>query len=370
MRPFTRLHGLDATRGCAAVAVMLSHYPLSLFGQRWFPTADLAVDLFYCLSGVVLWLHFSPRLNQGMGPGRFLLERLIRVYPLYLVALGLGALAIWLELRAHVAHIDLAKAIWQGLLLWPYQGHSDLLLGRHVIHDEIFPLNGVCWSLFFELIAGFSLFLWRHVKSWKGMVLPLLVLMFLWTRWSAWTQTPMAGGWEWGNVHMGLPRALFSFGMGVMLCRLWQAGATPRWLTRGVPQAGMVILMTLLLWTPYQWFRHSGHLVTPATLLVIPTLVLLNMHTSASSTRPFTWLGEISYPIYLLHVPTYLLIEQLGRLTLGAPQGALATVILAVASTLLLSRWLLPRIDLPMRTWLKRTLLRDAAPSLSPQGQR
>jgi|GEM_PF-1663187 len=358
MRPTSRLGGLDASRGCAAVAVMLSHYPLSLFGQRWFPTADLAVDLFYCLSGVVLWLHFAPRLAQGMGPKRFMLERLIRVYPLYLVALSLGALAIWVEQQAHVARIDLAEAFWHALLLWPYQGHSDLLLGKHVLHDEIFPLNGVCWSLYFELIAGCSLFLWRHIRSWRGMVVPLLILMFLWTRWSAWTQTPMAGGWDWSNAHMGLPRALFSFGMGVMICRLWQAGATPAWLRRGVPQVGMVALMALLMWTPYQWFRHSGHLVTLATLLIIPTLVLLNMHTPESSSRPFAWLGNISYPIYLLHVPVYLLIEQLGHLALGVPYGAWGTVALAVASTALLSRWLLPHVDLPARNWLKRTLLK------------
>lgn len=364
-QPTSRRHSLDALRGFAALAVMLSHYPLTLFGQRWFPTADLAVDLFYCLSGVVLWMHFGPKLSQGMGLRQLMAERLIRVYPLYFIGLVLGLVATALAVHQPGGHIDLGNAFWRGLLLWPVAQHSDVNLGGHLLHDEVFPLNPPCWSLFFELLAGASLVLWRRLPGWKAMVLPLLLLLAVWAKWSSFTATAMASGWSVDTVHMGAPRALFSFGMGVMLCRCWQAGDTPHWMRRGLAPSTAIVAMGLLMWTPYSWFRMSSHLVVPATALLIPLLVGLVMQRSALRSPTLQWLGQISYPIYVLHTPLYLLIEFIAQQA-GQHAGSPWITCLSVAGTLLAAHLVQHHVDAPVRRWLKLARRRPQASHAEP----
>jgi hypothetical protein len=97
-REFTTLDGM---RGIAALAVVTRHAPLyfesvSIFVQSPMAKAPiavgpffesyLAVDFFFALSGFVLAHAYGHRLATGMSPGRFMAIRLIRLYPLYVVA--------------------------------------------------------------------------------------------------------------------------------------------------------------------------------------------------------------------------------------------------------------------------------------------
>src|ERR1700755_49340 len=83
---------LDGLRGVAAIAVMTRHLPqflgaVSYHGRAGVllgptPKSYLAVDFFFVLSGFVLAHAYQARLQAGMGPGRFLLMRVIRRWPL------------------------------------------------------------------------------------------------------------------------------------------------------------------------------------------------------------------------------------------------------------------------------------------------
>jgi peptidoglycan/LPS O-acetylase OafA/YrhL len=74
---------LDGMRGVAAIAVVMFH-AASFFGALRPPSAYLAVDFFFALSGFVLGYAYDRRLAGGMSAVNFMLRRLIRLYPLYI----------------------------------------------------------------------------------------------------------------------------------------------------------------------------------------------------------------------------------------------------------------------------------------------
>jgi peptidoglycan/LPS O-acetylase OafA/YrhL len=109
-------------RGAAALMVVLLHIPM-IGGQQVKPgTAYLAVDLFFLLSGVVIAHAYGPRLNGGLTPKDFLIARLVRLYPMYAIGLGLGLLAVaaqWLSTDATPSILRLSLAVVTGLLFLP-----------------------------------------------------------------------------------------------------------------------------------------------------------------------------------------------------------------------------------------------------------
>ena len=78
---------LDGMRGAAAIAVALFHFRVDLA-----PNAYLAVDFFFALSGFVLAKAYTERLRQVASVGRFMMTRVVRLYPMVLVGSALGLL--------------------------------------------------------------------------------------------------------------------------------------------------------------------------------------------------------------------------------------------------------------------------------------
>jgi peptidoglycan/LPS O-acetylase OafA/YrhL len=75
---FVTLHGI---RGVAALAVVAWHEP-ELPCPTFQPGSGyLAVDLFFVLSGLVLAHAYDARFARGLSAGRFMIGRLIRLYP-------------------------------------------------------------------------------------------------------------------------------------------------------------------------------------------------------------------------------------------------------------------------------------------------
>lgn len=84
---------LNGLRGIAATAVASMHffyYTVPLHPAIVAP----AVDFFFVLSGFVIAHSYGDQLVGSLSVGRFMLARAIRLYPLYLLGLLMGAAAI------------------------------------------------------------------------------------------------------------------------------------------------------------------------------------------------------------------------------------------------------------------------------------
>ena len=114
-------HTLDGLRGVAALLVVSRHAGPLGAGVS-FPESFLAVDLFFLLSGFVIAYAYDGRLARPGFAGQFLGIRLIRLYPLYLLGIAVGACYRLGSVLGHTEGLTagrLGAAVLAGVLLWP-----------------------------------------------------------------------------------------------------------------------------------------------------------------------------------------------------------------------------------------------------------
>ena len=129
----------------AALLVMLYH--LSKYGpDAWVRFSfDMEVlgpllDMFFIISGFLIWVHYSPRLNSAADYRSFLLRRFARLYPLHLLTLACFCL-VWLGVSiAGISANMTAHYTWPELL-------RHLLLVNAWGGSEVLTFNYVSWSV-------------------------------------------------------------------------------------------------------------------------------------------------------------------------------------------------------------------------------
>lgn len=350
----TYFYLLDAIRGAAALIVLVRH--TSYFFGWALPMSHLAVDLFFMLSGVVIANAYEARLQAGLPPGRFMLIRLIRLYPFYLLGSVLGLVPVL------AARSGLATQGVQGDLSWTLSAAALML--PTLSGADLYPLDTPAWSLFFELVA--NLFYALILRSLSGRLLLILMLLCAAGLALVLGVTPghsLHGGFSPATMAVGAFRVGFSFFAGVALYRHGRiarnaAGSTgPGARARAVVLVGGAVVM--LAASPPAPLRAIYELV--AVTMLFPLLIGLAMRCplSGSDARRAAVLGTLSYPVYVLHVPVARTLN--GVLSKGlhvpvehwAPYAGLAFLALFLPACLLADRW----YDGPVRARLGGLLL-------------
>lgn len=345
-------HLLDGLRGIAALIVMWRH--TGYFWGGWtIPQSYLAVDLFFVLSGVVVANAYEARLRGGLAPARFALQRLIRLYPLYLLGSLLGLIpvaAALLGLLPSALATPLPLVLLAAALLLPL-----------VSEPNLFPLNSPAWSLFFELGANLAYAaVLRYLGSALLAAIMLVSALGLALALQADPERGLHGGYSPATLHLGLWRVGYGFFAGVALLRYFNSGSraplrrgTRAWLCGALVLA---CLLAVLLARPSAALRPWFDLA--AVTVAFPLLIYLAMgcRLAGRAARACALLGAISYPLYVLHVPLGRLVNgALGQLLPGAPPPVMAVAGLVFMSVLLPLCWLLDqRFDAPLRRWLRR----------------
>ena len=335
---------LDGLRGVAAFAVILDHVPGGALGDL-LPGRYLAVDFFFVLSGFVLAHAYGRRLEQGWSPLSFMTARLIRLYPMYLLALMIGlALSVMGLLRGWVGPTgsDVLTTAALGLLFLPAPPMAAFGGG------SLYPFNGPAWSLFFELIANLIYALIARFLSWRvlGAILGVGAAAVIYTlNRHAGTGGP---GWLWEHVDAGFSRVMFDFFAGVAIHRarmLRQIPALPWW------GALLGFLAVIAMPVPGEWRVVYD---SAAALVLMPALVALCAGSQVTGVvaRICSTIGLLSYGIYVIHVPMFATLGvaagalhvQLGE---GPWLAVLVAVLAAVAAAVAYVIY-----DKPLRGWL------------------
>lgn len=297
------LDALTGIRGIAAWAVVLYHIRLSLTGL--FPAeviavlarGYLAVDLFFILSGFVIWYNYADRLLQGGGGEArlFLWRRIARIWPLHA--------AILLAMLAFVAVLALTGRSLGGYPLAELPLH--LLLVQNWGFTSALSWNHPAWSISTELAAYllFPLIVlvadWRRVPTALLVVIALILLAAIHTLYAVHGYAALGDGIE----RLGLWRCLASFMLGNIMCLLWQ-----HWRERpaGGALAGLACLAIIAAGFALDLPETA---FAPAAFLT--GLLALALGRGASerlmSARPLVYLGEISYSTYLAHFFLFIL---------------------------------------------------------------
>lgn len=316
-----RLHGLDLLRGIAALCVLGFHLNQIFPGSAGlFRRAYLSVDFFFMLSGFVLTRTYQQRLTAGLGAIRFLRIRINRLWP----TVAIGALVGLPSVAAFHDPGDLALFLALNLALLPYLGGAFV----------VFPLNGVIWSIFFELIANaiHALLLFRLRE--RSLVVIACAMGLIMILIAAGATSLRMGSWDVGAIQGtfagGLPRVMLSYVIGSLL-----------FLTRG--EAAMARIPWWLAPVALPLAIGAGALFSTGwqfdalfVVLICPALMIAGLSSSPAFSRVSWWSGELSFPLYAVHVPVVLLAFQAGLPWYAVPPLAVGAAFVVLALT---RRW-------------------------------
>ncbi|HLZ83443.1 MAG TPA: acyltransferase [Caulobacteraceae bacterium] len=353
----TRYETLDALRGVAALAVVVYHLHAFNVTPDLLPSAHLAVDFFFVLSGfVVAHAYEAARLGR-MSWLDFASRRLTRLMPLASLGAAVGLAVLLVKWRLFPgAEPPLANILLAGILnLFMLPS----FVGNTIYEHGIFPGDGPLWSLFFELAVNL-------VWGWIGVRLTMRQLA-LFVAASGLTMVALAllqGSTRMGvgpeTFWGGMARASFGFTLGVLLHRLRGALSVPA--RRWAPLACAGALA--LAFAGPAWLVH-GPVQTLVwdlawMLLALPAVVVVGAGQDGGG-----WLskrlGELSYPVYVLHWPCVEVLAGVRQKLLPSLDWA-AFSVLAMALVVLLAWLTLKLYDEPARRWLSRRLARRAGP--------
>jgi peptidoglycan/LPS O-acetylase OafA/YrhL len=311
IKPNRKFVTMDATRGIAAICVMLFHY-LGGAGIPLFSSGYVAVDFFFCLSGFIIAFSYGDKLaSNKMAPSEFLVIRAIRLYPMYLVGTIMGVFCYFASNDFGVGQVGMRRALIAipfALLCLPFLFRVPITLGRDIVDDLVFPFNVPSWSLFFEVIVNVLYAIVRWSKQGVYIVFAVACLYFVMT-----TVKDGPSGFLIVNFAGGLPRSTFSFLTGVLIFYLWERGLLPGVRVNPIIPCSCVMVLCLL---PY-----SNTTFLLSVFIAVPFTVAASIQNPAAAgiSKMFILLGEISYPTYAIHVPIYQLSQFAWNRVFGLP---------------------------------------------------
>jgi len=377
---------VDGLRGLAALLVLLFHCwvfvdaPLDRGVLRAFVASGaLGVDFFFVISGFVLFLPVALRGGHFGDVRGYLVRRMARIAPAYYLSLVVQALLV-----RTLTGFPSPFSTRGGLLVFV----SHLLFLQHQLPASLaraagfwgnvvgFGVNGVVWSLSIEALFYVTL--------------PLVAAAFF--------RRPAAGlllaivaslGWRIVALHVpalivepasgapGAPRLLdqypaflahFALGMYGALVYV-RAARGPSWGGAGTTLLlAQLAVVTALVATmighgldleraPLAFARELGSFV-PA--LAFATLLTLAAIAPSGALRCLTWprarwLGDVSYGVFLWHLPLILLVRRQTSLVIEKSDASFLLLCALVLPASLLIGWLSRRfVEEPAIRWARR----------------
>jgi peptidoglycan/LPS O-acetylase OafA/YrhL len=356
---------LDGLRGVAAITVVIFHiFEPHSNGDHLKQIVNhgyLAVDFFFLLSGFVIGYAYDDR-GGKLSIGGFFKRRLVRLQPLVVLGMVIGAIFFYFQDSAVFPAIHTVP-VWKMLLIMVI-GFTLIPVPTSASMDirgwqEMHPLDGPGWSLFFEYIANILYALFIRKFSRTALSILVVVTGAVLIHYAVTSQTgDVIGGWSLDapQLRIGFTRMMFPFFAGLLLCRTAK-------LTR-IENAFFwcsLLLVAVLAMPRVGGAQHlwaNGLYDSLSIILVFPLIVYLGAGGVVSGRIPSRickFLGDISYPIYITHYP--LIYTYTGWVSdhkdVGFRQAlpyALATFVGAVV----IAYAALKLYDEPVRNWLQR----------------
>ena len=311
IKPKKHYEILDGLRGVAAILVVIFHiFEAFNEGSRFKQIINhgyLAVDFFFLLSGFVVAYAYDDRWGK-LTQWEFYKRRLIRLQPMVIMGMIIGAIFYYFQASnvfPQIAGMEVWKVILTmviGFTLLPIPPSLEIRGW-----GEMHPLDGPAWSLFFEYIGNilYALFF----RKFSNTVLTIFVLIFAGMLINLTVFGPkgdVIGGWslDLEQMNIGFTRLLYPFFAGVLLSRLGKLihikGAF--WVCS--------ILILVIFSIPRIGDENSlwmnGLYESFSIIVLFPLLVAIGAGGEIKnplSLKICKVLGDISYPIYIIHYP-------------------------------------------------------------------
>ena len=292
----TTLQSLQALRGVGAVAVVVFH-ALSLHPFFNFRAGAAGVDLFFVISGVVMYLSLRP----DSSPVEFMKRRFIRVVPMY-----------WITTTLAVAYF--------------YTRYPDITPStEHIVRSYLFappppgylmPVLYPGWTLNYEMFFYAILGTLLVVKRLAAM----LTICVIFTLGSLTNVVPAITGVYYFN------QIILEFAAGMLVGIAIKHGYRPKKL------AGLIYLtLSVILFAIHNHYKPEGVLAwgVPSVLMVLGALAFES--SKVVTNKVCQLIGSASYSIYLFHALAIWAVDWFWPATRGV-SAVLFAIALSVVS--------------------------------------
>jgi len=355
---------LDALRGVAAIIVVVFHLCEPLATSHLTQLVNhgyLAVDFFFLLSGFVIGYAYDDRWDK-LTIGGFFRRRIERLQPLVILGMTLGAIGFYFT-DSTLWPLIHTVPVWKLLLV--------MLIGYTVLPiplsmdirgwQEMHPLNSVGWSLFFEYIANILYAVW--IRKFSTLALSVLVAiaaiaLFHFALTNA--NGDVTGGWtlNFEQVRVGLTRTIYPFFAGLLLSRVVKPANVKNaflWCSLSII---VLLFMPRIGGADHLWL--NGLYEAVCIVFLFPAIVYMGasgkVH-GAAENKVCKFLGDISYPIYMVHYPlVYFYVAWVSDHKGITLAEAWPYALLTFSGAILVAYVSLKLYDEPARAWLRKKL--------------
>ena len=358
---------LDGLRGVASLMVLAFHlcepYSNDDATKQIINHGYLAVDFFFMLSGFVIAYAYDDRWSR-MTQWEFYKRRLIRLQPMVIIGSVIGAAFFYFGKGEVIFPLIAATPVWKMLLV--------MLLGCTLLPlpismdirgwQEMHPLDGPAWSLFFEYIANllYGLGLRKLSKTLLGVFVLLAGVLLLQLALFG-QRGDLIGGWDLNaeGLHIGFARLLFPFFAGILLSRV--GARIPLKNAFGIASVLLIAGLSLPRFGGTQHHWRNGLYEALCVLFLFPIIVAIGAgekRVEGWSIRVARFFGDLSYPLYITHYPLiYIYTAWVVRARPTAAQGVFPALLVAAAA-ITIAYVSLKFYDEPVRRWLSQRFLK------------
>jgi peptidoglycan/LPS O-acetylase OafA/YrhL len=368
---------LDGLRGVASLMVIFFHIMETYSKGPAFQIINhgyLAVDFFFVLSGFVIGYAYDDRWDR-MTTWGFFKRRLVRLHPMVIMGTVAGICFYYFGqceafgLQGYAPGWKVMLAFLLGLFMIPCGPGLDVRGW-----GEMNPLNGPNWSLTYEYIGNILYaFIFRKLPTFALAILTAaaafctLDLCLNLNVFGLLTETrnsqmyTVIGGWALSSeqIYIGFTRLLYPFLSGLLLSRIGKHINLKGgfwWCSL------MIVVLFSIPCVGGEGSILNGVYNSLCILVLFPVIVMIGAGSQLKgekSNRICTFLGELSYPLYITHYPV--LYMQMNWAWNNPDAPLFAHVAVAVSSVLIsvgLAYACLKLYDLPVRKWLTENWLK------------
>jgi peptidoglycan/LPS O-acetylase OafA/YrhL len=320
---------LESLRGIAALVVIIFHaeWVNPLTALRFFQNGPLMVDLFFVLSGFVIFYSYGKRLTTARDVVRFLWLRLGRLYPIHFTFL---LVFIVLEQLAHLAHHEALGVDLHAVV-------TNLLLVHSLGLEHTLTYNYPSWSIstelynyvLFALVAVLTVTVRRFIAL-AAIIVAASVILLL----AVGVVSLADAGNDWGffRCSLGFFTGTLSF---LIYSHLRNKETGPLASRAGgwLPVLAVAIMLALLMFANPEgrgtyWMPFLSAFLIVSLLRWPSSLIDRALHS-----RPLQWLGRISYSVYMSHAAVVWTVKQILGLVFKVPRNVVVGDVHAYATS-------------------------------------
>ncbi len=308
MSPKKIINSIQFLRGFAALAVVIHHtggyvkryFEPNLLFQDKFSIGFAGVDLFFVISGFIIYFTSKNYLNNPSKLKEYLQKRFVRVYPIYWIITTILFLSSWLIVQ--LLHKNIFSIGYPNTFLAYFQTYT--LFPLH------FAINPVTWTLSYEIFFYFCFAL--LIVSKRFWIIPALILTI-----------------SFYNIFINISEIVevklnyfnfifsgynFEFMLGFLICQFYEKIK----LSNIISVILLIIAVTIIVLFGYNIGDYDSYkrVLTFGFPSGFILLALLNLEKNQAISFPnfIIILGDASYALYLIHFPMMLFMNKMPQI--------------------------------------------------------